>query len=153
VEMEWVVAAISAIRGVRSEMNVPPGARVPLIMKDVGSMRRPLINQREQVERLARVGLREDTIPPTRGIQMVVHGETFILALDGIIDLPREKSRLSKEISRVDADLVKFEANLSNKGFRTKARYEVVQELEQRVEGIRRHRDRLQAAYERLGAM
>jgi valyl-tRNA synthetase len=99
------------------------------------------------------VELREDSVPSTRGIQVVIHGETFILALGGIIDLTREKSRLSKEISRVEADLAKFEANLGNKGFRAKARYEVVQELEQRVEGIRRHRDRLKVAYERLEAV
>ncbi|MGH7100367.1 MAG: valine--tRNA ligase, partial [Stellaceae bacterium] len=33
-EMEWVVAAISAIRTVRTEMNVPAAARVPLLVKD-----------------------------------------------------------------------------------------------------------------------
>jgi valyl-tRNA synthetase len=152
-EMEWVTDVISAIRGVRSEMNVPPGARVPLIMKDVGSMRGTLNNQREQIERLARVELREESVSSIRGIQVVVHGETLILALDGIIDLSREKSRLSKEISRVDQDLAKFEAKLINKGFRAKAKREVVEELEQRVERIHRHRERLHTAYERVEAM
>src|SRR5712672_1153597 len=33
-EMEWVVAAISAIRAIRTEVNVPAGARVPLLVKD-----------------------------------------------------------------------------------------------------------------------
>jgi len=151
-EMEWVTDVISAIRGVRSELNVPPAARVPLILKDVGSMRGTLDTEREQIERLARVEVKEDSIPPTPGVQVVVHGETFILGLGGIIDFSQEKSRLSKEISRVDGDLTKFEANLSNKVFRARAKREVVEELEQRVEGIRRHRDRLKAAYDRLAA-
>ncbi len=30
-EMEWVVEAISAIRAVRAEINLPPGARIPLV--------------------------------------------------------------------------------------------------------------------------
>ena len=33
-EMEWVVAAVSAIRAIRSEMNVPAAAKVPLLVKD-----------------------------------------------------------------------------------------------------------------------
>src|SRR5262249_12296199 len=35
-EMEWVVAAVSAVRSVRSETGVPPAARVPLLLKDAG---------------------------------------------------------------------------------------------------------------------
>jgi len=151
-EMEWVTDVISAIRGVRSELNVPPSARVPLILKDVGSMRATLGTQREQIESLARVEVREDSIPATPGVQVVVHGETFVLGLGGIIDFSQEKSRLSKEIGRVEGDLTKFEANLSNESFRARAKREVVEELEQRVEDIRRHRDRLRAAYDGLMA-
>src|SRR6202795_3002957 len=33
-EMEWVVAAVSAIRAIRTEVNVPAGARLPLLVKD-----------------------------------------------------------------------------------------------------------------------
>src|SRR6516165_10928717 len=34
-EMEWVVEAISALRALRTEMGVPPAARIPLLLKDV----------------------------------------------------------------------------------------------------------------------
>ena len=146
---DWVIGVISAIRSFRSEMNVPFGARVPLILKEV-SIKGDLYAQREQIERLARVELKDDTDPPTHGIQLVIHGDIFVLPLDGIIDVAREKSRISREISRVDREIAKFETTLLNKQFRAKADYEVVQELEQRVEGIRHHRARLQTAYDRL---
>ena len=32
--IRWVVTAISALRAIRSEVNVPAGARVPLLVKD-----------------------------------------------------------------------------------------------------------------------
>ncbi len=153
VEMEWVTDVISAIRGVRSEMNVPPGSRVPLIIKDPGSMRGTVNRQREQIERLARVELMEDGIPPARGIQVVVHGETFMLALDGIIDPSREKLRLSKEIGRLDSEIAKIAAKLDNPQFLAKAKPEVVEDQRGREADASRHRDRLKAAYDRLAAV
>jgi valyl-tRNA synthetase len=150
-EMRLVTDLISAIRAARAEMNVPPAARVPLI----GSLHGAAFQQRDQIERLARVDVRDagdSAAAERRGIQVVVHGETFVLAIADIIDLPREKARLSKEIGRVDGDLKKFVARLGNSGFRAKAEREIIEELEQRVEGIRRHRDRLQAAYDRIAA-
>ncbi|MDH5749207.1 MAG: valine--tRNA ligase, partial [Rhodospirillales bacterium] len=33
-EMDWVVRLITAVRAVRAEMNVPPGAKIPLLLKD-----------------------------------------------------------------------------------------------------------------------
>jgi valyl-tRNA synthetase len=147
-DMKSVIDLISAIRAARSEMNVPPGVRIPLI----GSMRGALSEQREQIERLARVEVQAKDIFAGHGIQVVVDGETFVLAIAGVVDLVLEKSRITKEISRAEGDLAKFEARLGNKGFREKAQREVVEELEQRVEGIRRHRDRLRAAHDRIAA-
>ena len=30
--MDWVVRLVSAVRSVRSEMNVPPAAKIPLVI-------------------------------------------------------------------------------------------------------------------------
>jgi valyl-tRNA synthetase len=76
----------------------------------------------------------------------------LILRLGDVVDLPREKARLGKEISRLDADLAKLAVKLGNPGFLSKAKPEVVEEQREREADTRRDRDRLKAAYERLAA-
>ncbi len=152
-EMEWVVAAISAIRGVRSEMNVPAAARVPLLLGDAEAAAAARLDRhREHFRRLARVEPREGTAA-AGGIQVVVEGATFILALGDVVDLAREKARLAREIGRIDGDLARFAAKLANPGFLAKAPPEVVEEQREREADLRRDRDRLSAAYRRLEAV
>ncbi|HEY1798120.1 MAG TPA: valine--tRNA ligase [Stellaceae bacterium] len=150
-EMEWVIAAISAIRGVRSEMNVPPGARVPLFVRDPDMAAAARIDRhRHHFQRLARV---EPEMGEGKGIQAVVEGATFILALGEIVDLPKEMARLAKEIGRLDGDLAKFAAKLSNPAFLEKAKPEIIEEQRDREADTRRDRDRLHAAFQRLEAV
>jgi valyl-tRNA synthetase len=149
--MEWVVAAISAIRGVRSEMNVPPGARVPLYVRDADAAAAARLDRhRDHFQRLARV---EPEAGEERGIQAVVEGATLILVLGEIVDLPKEKARLAKEIGRLDGDLAKFAAKLSNPAFLEKAKPDIIEEQRDREADTRRDRDRLHSAYQRLEAV
>jgi valyl-tRNA synthetase len=154
-EMDWVVAAISAIRAIRTEVNVPAGARVPLLVKDAdAAVLARLERHREHFLRLARV---EDITPvetvPPGGVAAVVEGTTLILRLGEVVDLAREKARLAKEISRLDADLAKLATKLANPAFVSKAKPEVVDEQREREADARRDRDRLKAAYDRLEAV
>ena len=77
---------------------------------------------------------------------------TLILPVGEIIDLGREKARLAKEISRLDADLVKFAGKLANPAFLAKAKTEVIDEQREREADARRDRERLQAVYDRIAA-
>ena len=55
-EMEWVVAAITAIRAIRTEVNVPAGARLPLLVKDADAAATARLERhREHIQRLARI--------------------------------------------------------------------------------------------------
>jgi valyl-tRNA synthetase len=154
-EMEWVVAAISAIRAIRTEVNVPAGARVPLLVKDADAAALVRLERhREHFLRLARV---EDITPvdavPGGGVAAVVEGTTLILRLGEVVDLAREKARLAKEIGRLDADIAKLATKLANPAFVAKAKAEVVDEQREREADARRDRDRLKAAYDRLEAV
>jgi valyl-tRNA synthetase len=153
-EMDWVVAAISAIRAIRTAVNVPPGARVPLLVKDADPAARDrLARHREHFLRLARVGSIDvaEAVPPG-GVAAVIEGTTLILRVGDVIDLGREKSRLAKEIGRLDGDLAKLGAKLQNPAFLAKAKPEVIDEQREREADARRDRDRLQAVYDRIAA-
>jgi valyl-tRNA synthetase len=153
-EMEWVVQAISTLRALRAEMNVPPAARVPLLIKDAEPVAAERIERhREHFTRLARVDRFEPVATvPAGGVQAVVSGATLILRLGDVVDLAREKARLGKEIGRLDAELAKISGKLANPDFLNKARPEVVEEQREREADASRDRDRLRAAYDRLTA-
>ncbi|HYZ43055.1 MAG TPA: valine--tRNA ligase, partial [Stellaceae bacterium] len=154
-EMQWVVDAIAAIRALRAEMNVPPGATVPLLIKDAElQAKQRLERHREHFVRRAKVDRFEpvDALPPG-GVQIVVEGATLILGLGGVVDLAREKERLGREIGKLDAELGKIAAKLANPDFLAKARTEIVEEQCEREAEALRDRDRLKAAYDLLPAV
>ncbi|MBV9862338.1 MAG: valine--tRNA ligase [Alphaproteobacteria bacterium] len=154
-EMDWVVAAISAIRTVRSEINVPPGARLQLRVKDADAVALDrLTRHREHFERLARVtGIAPIDTVPSGAVQAVVEGATLMVQVGDVVDLGREKARLAKELGRVDGDLAKLATKLANPAFLAKAKPEIVEEQRGREADARRDRDRLQAAYDRLATV
>ncbi len=57
-EMDWVVRLIEAVRAVRSEMNVPAGAKIPLTLKDASpEAQRRIDSHRSLILTLARLEL------------------------------------------------------------------------------------------------
>ena len=154
-EMEWVVAAISAIRAVRAEMNVPPARALPLLVRDADPVAAErLARHSEHFVRLARVdGIEPALRYPPVAIQIVVEGATLILPLGAVVDLAREKARLAKEIGRLDSEIAKIAAKLGNPQFLAKAKPEIVEDQREREADASRDRDRLKAAYERLAAV
>jgi valyl-tRNA synthetase len=153
-EMEWVVQAISTIRALRTELNAPPAARVPLLIKDAEpAVRQRIERNRANFVRLARVDKFASVgAPPPGGVQAVVEGATLILALGEVVDLPKERERLGKEIEKLDAELAKIGAKLANANFLAKAKPEVVEEQRERQVDATRDRDRLRAACDLLTA-
>ena len=166
-EMEWVIAAISAIRAVRAEMNVPAGALLSLYAKDVDAVEERRIQNHEQhFLRLARLstirfeiadkseidGMTKDRVIRQGDVQVAVPGATLIVRPEGV-DLARERARLAKEIGRLDTEIAKIGTKLGNAQFLAKAKPEVVEEQRLRGADASRDRDRLKAAYERLAAV
>jgi valyl-tRNA synthetase len=154
-EMEWVVEAISSIRALRAEMNVPGGARIPLYFKDEDARAALRIERhREHFIRLSRVERFEPVADvPAGGVQVVVEGAILILGLGEVVDLNSERERLGKEIGKLDAELVKIAAKLANPSFLAKAKAEVIEEQREREADATRDRRRLSAAYDRLAAI
>ena len=153
-EMDWVVRLISLIRGIRSEVNVPAGAKIVALLKDLDATAlERLARHRDLVLRLARL----ESIDPTQdipkgSIQGVLDGATLVLPLSGVIDIAAETQRLKKEIGKLEGEIGGLEKKLSNEKFIANAPEEVVEENRERRASAMEARDRLQEALGRLQA-
>ena len=151
-DLEWVIRFVSSIRTVRGEMNVPPGAQVPLFLKGAGDdTRARLVRHGEIVQRLARISSIDfqDAVPKG-AVQTVVDEATLMLPLMDVIDVDQEKARLKKEMSKLEADITRLDKKLSNAGFLEKAPAEVVAEQRQRRDEAADICDKLGAALARF---
>jgi valyl-tRNA synthetase len=152
-EIDWVVRLISQVRSVRSEMNVPPGAMVPLTLRNAGELAvRSADRHGALIERLARISdlqVGDDDIPEG-SVQDVLDETTLVLPLADVIDIAQEKARLEKEIAKFDQEIEKFDKKLANDNFTAKAPSEVVQEQKDRREEAQASKARLVEALERL---
>ncbi len=152
-EIGFVVDVVSEIRSVRSEMNVPAGAQIPLVFVGADSATTTRAKAWEEtIKRLARLSeISFAADPPAHSAQMIVRGTLAALPLEGIIDFGAEKSRLAKEIERLAADAKKIEAKLGNADFVARAPEEVVEENRERLAEMEARRAKLAAALRRLG--
>ncbi len=151
-EIGWVVDLITAIRSVRTEMNVAPAMQIPLLLTGISAA----TAQRAQrwsdvIKRMGRISdIGTESAAPRGAVQLLVRGETVALPLKGIVDLGAEKLRLEKEDQKAAADIARIDAKLSNPDFIARAPEEVVEgDREKREEAVAR-RAKIQEALERL---
>jgi len=136
-EINWLVDLISAIRSVRAEMNVPAGAKVPLVVTGANDVTRGRLSAHEAaILRLARAeSVTLDDTPPAGAVQIVSDEATVCLPLAGVIDLEAEATRLAKETAKLEGEIARIDKKLANAGFLAKAPEEiVVAEREKRAE-------------------
>jgi valyl-tRNA synthetase len=128
-EIGWLVDLIGAIRSVRSEMNVPPASQVPLVLAAASTETRARAGRWDDVlKRLARLSeVSFADQPPAGSVRIVVRGEVAALPLAGVIDVAAERSRLNRDLGKIDADIARVQAKLGNADFLARAPEEVVE--------------------------
>ena len=153
-EIGWLVKLISDIRSVRSEMNVPAGAKVPLVLVGASKTSAERAGKHQPtIMRMARIASIDYSVVAPKGSAQVIVGEmTVALPLAGIIDMAAEKKRIAKEIDKVMAEIKKVTDRLGNPKFMTNAPDEVVEELRERQVDWEQKGSRLKAAFSRIEA-
>ncbi|QHI95563.1 valine--tRNA ligase [Aristophania vespae] len=152
-EVNWLIKLITEVRAVRSEMNVPPSQKAPIILKDAAQHKFAWAEQWEEaLSRMARASSIKSLTgeAPKSSAQIVLDEATIIIPLEGLIDLDAERARLTKEISRLEGEIDKVERKLSNENFVARAKPEVVQENRDRLEIFQAEITKQKAALTRL---
>jgi valyl-tRNA synthetase len=174
-EVEWLIGLISSVRSTRTELNVPPSAKINWTIVELEpSKRKWLDRSTPALSRLAKSGNIIDTdVTPDfgdgpglsdpmaervatrhvrRGQAQVVHdGIIVLLDLEGVIDIAAEKTRLTKALEASTKEARSLEGRLSNPAFVEKAKPEAVEKARADHALHAAEAERLAAALARLG--
>ncbi|HWE48006.1 MAG TPA: valine--tRNA ligase [Caulobacteraceae bacterium] len=151
-EMGWLIELVSEVRSIRSEMNVPPAARAPLVLVGAGADTKVrLARHRELITTLARLSeVKEAETAPQGSAPFSIGEATAALSIAEFIDLAAEKARLQKEIAGHANDADRTRKKLDNPDFIARAPDEVVEENRERLAEAEAAQAKLESALIRL---
>ncbi|QQV78689.1 class I tRNA ligase family protein [Sphingomonas aliaeris] len=151
-EVDWLIRLVSEVRAARNELGVSPGVRMPVHVRDAGpDTQGRLARQSAAIARLARVDLTEGDGPAGGAVQVVVDEATFVLPLEGVIDLDAERARLTKAIAAAEKERDALAGRLGNASFVERAKPEAVEKARADHADKAAEAERLGAALSRLG--
>jgi valyl-tRNA synthetase len=152
--LDTVTTLIADIRSARTELNVPPGARLESYVQG-GSPDDQLTLKRSwsTISKLARVewsDLPAANLGAGNSIQVMAGEITIALQLEGVIDVEAEKARLAKGLAAAEKERNSLAQRLSNPNFTERAKAEAVDKARADHEAKSAQAERLRAALERL---
>ena len=156
-ETEWLQAVITGIRNIRGEMNIAPGKPLPILLQNYSDQDKAWLEENgNSLKTLARTEsltlLGDDEAPPDAATSLV--GDMKVLVPFGaFIDKDAEINRLHKEIEKLEKDLARSTAKLSNSSFVDKAPAAVVEKERARMAEMEQARSSLGEQLKKIEAL
>jgi valyl-tRNA synthetase len=157
VDLEWIKQAIVAIRNVRAEMNIAPGKPLELLLRGASADAQRRVEQNLSfIKSLAR--LESITVLPAGdkgpvSVTKLVEGAELLIPMAGLVDKEAELERLCKEIAKLDAEVERIEAKLSNEGFVARAPEAVVAKERERLQACAEAKVKIQEQQATIAAL
>ncbi|WP_374518593.1 valine--tRNA ligase [Undibacterium squillarum] len=156
-EAEGWMAALKAMtdacRNLRGEMQISPAQRVPLLLEAANAEDKArLLSFAPYLQALAKLSEVQvvDALPESPAPVSVVGTSRLMLKVE--IDVAAERERLSKEIARLEGEIGKAQAKLSNESFVARAPAAVVEQEKARLSAFSATLDKLREQFSRLPA-
>jgi valyl-tRNA synthetase len=150
-EMALLQSLIVEVRALRKEIGVEEKASVPVELRADAKLRQIAEENRDIIERLARVSEIRFVDGITAGISKH-HAATFDVGAvyERKIDVAAERERLNKDIARLEKGMAAAERQLGNEGFLAKAPPNVVEGLKKQEAETRLLLEKARAALKTL---
>jgi valyl-tRNA synthetase len=150
-EMALLQNLITEIRGLRKEIGAEEKAIVPIEVRTDAASRRIAMENRDIIERLARVSEVRFVEQITAGLSKHSTAAFDVGVLyERTLDVAAERERLTKDIARYEKGLAAAERQLGNEGFLAKAPAHVVEGLKKQEAETRLLLEKARAALEAL---
>jgi len=140
-------AQIDAVRALRGEMNLSPAQRVPLVAQGDADV---LADNAPYLQALAKLeGVEIVAQLPEIGAPVQIVGTTQLM-LHVEVDIEAERTRLGKEVERLEREIAKAQGKLSNASFVERAPAAVVEQEKARAAQFTETLEKVQAQLSKL---
>ena len=152
-EVDWLVRLVTEVRSARTELNVPPAAKLHLFASEASTETAERLDRHHgTLLRLARLeSIQLSSFTGQGAAQVVVEEAIFALPLEGVIDFDAERARLQKALATAEKDRDSLAARLDNAAFTGRAKPEAVEKARADHADRAAEAERLAAALARLG--
>ena len=144
--MAQLKAMTDASRNLRGEMQLSPAQRVPLFIEGDKSLQSFGLYL-QALAKLSEVQV-VDTLPESPAPVSIVGTAKLMLKVE--IDVAAERERLSKEIARIEGEIAKANAKLSNESFVARAPAQVVAQEKERLAAFGATLEKLREQFAKL---
>ncbi|MCL6433023.1 MAG: valine--tRNA ligase [Leptolyngbyaceae cyanobacterium HOT.MB2.61] len=154
-QFELLINTIRTIRNLRAEAEVKPGVKVEIILQSESDRERQILTQGQTyIQNLAKVATLTITpTPPAETSKMfagVVGTVQVLMPLAGVVDIDALRTKLEKDLKKIEAEIQSLNGRLNNPNFVNKAPTDVVEgaraslaELEKQAEILRTRLNKL----------
>ena len=153
-DIEWLKKFILGVRQIRGEMDIPPGKPLPVILENASDADERRANEHasllQRVGRVESVTLLADGEEPPAAATALIDELRLLVPMKGMIDVDAERTRLGKQLDKVQADLARARSKLDNPNFVNNAPADVVTQEKQRAADFERQIAQLSEQLEKL---
>jgi len=152
-KMVMLQEIISAVRTIRSSMNVPPSRKAEMIIRANGSEAKVLQKHETIIKSLCKISeikYDEDAAKPPQSAVAVIKDLEIFIPLGGLIDFRLEGERLTKRKTELDGFVGKIRNKLNNQDFLTRAPENVVQKEHKKLDEIKKELEKVKANLEMM---
>ncbi len=153
-DIEWLKKFILGVRQIRGEMDIPPGKPLPVILENASDADERRANEHasllQRVGRVESVTLLTDGEEPPAAATALIDELRLLVPMKGMIDVDAERTRLGKQLDKVQADLARARSKLDNPNFVNNAPADVVTQEKQRAADFERQIAQLSEQLEKL---
>ena len=140
-EIDWIKGVVVGIRNIRGEMDISPAKAITVYLRssdeeDKNNLRqhKHLLKKLAKLEEINWLPASEEA--PVSAVQLYGNLE-ILVPMDGLIDIEAEKSRLNKELNKLEINAKALEGRLNNPKFVSNAPEKIVEKERNKLREIK----------------
>lgn len=139
--MQLIIDTIKALRSIRAEFRLGEHAKIDAVLMATSSESLAILQEGrsfiESLGKTAELTIRAATdAKPENAATTLMAGVEIYVPVGGLIDVPKEIERLTKEAGATEADMTRLRNKLANEGFLAKAKPEVIEKTREEAAAL-----------------